>query len=371
MTRTAPDTIAFEIRRSAHPAELAQAWCAMAQEGGASVFQSHGWMSAWYDSVHAAQLGEPLVLSVHAADGRALMILPLVSFIEDGLRVVSFADLGVCDYNGPVLAAEFAPSPALMRQIWREVRRTLPAHDIIRLEKLPARIGAQPNPMLYLSGCGPDVQECVGTPLSPAPDMPWLAAGFRAKMSERMRKLSKRAEVRLVMAHTPDEALRYLDALDMALASRTGKAGFHNILALPPWRALYAASLTEKAANGRICALMVDGKIEAVAYGLVYSSAFHLIIHSYTGMIWRNYSPGLQMITRLMQWAANEGFSYFDFTLGAESYKADFGGIPQPLFQCVQAGSLHGVIPMLAARAKGALRRHPRLLAWLKRLLGR
>jgi CelD/BcsL family acetyltransferase involved in cellulose biosynthesis len=362
-SHTLPQTQhSIEIVR--HPAMAADVWRALEEGGHCTMFQSHAWACAWYDSALAAGLAEGCVVLVSDGAGRCIMILPLIRHLEAGRRVIGFADLGVCDYNAPLIAADFAPDRRQMRALWQQIRRALPPFDLILFNKMPAHIGPQANPLLQLCGAGLDGQDCVATKLL-KPDGSWLAPGFASKLKERTRKLRARADMRLVPI--TNDALAHLAIMRDALELRTARPGFHNILAPANWYALYAASLRTDAA-GRLFTLEIDGKIEAIAYGLIRGGTFHLIIHTYTSTRWRNYSPGLLLIGQLMQWAMDSGLTLFDFTLGAESYKADFGGEARPLHQYVRVGSLRGIKPCLIARTKAFVRARPRLLAAIRRL---
>ena len=52
---------------------------------------------------------------------------------------------------------------------------------------------------------------------------------------------------------------------------------------------------------------------------------------------------GYGTVERTMEWAAENGLTYFDFTIGDEPYKQELGGRPLELVEVVQAGSLSGV----------------------------
>ncbi|WP_204276852.1 hypothetical protein, partial [Escherichia coli] len=91
----------------------------------------------------------PLVVVVRAAAGAPpLMILPLCRYREDGLTVISFADIRVADYCAPVVDPGWTIAPEGLRALWRRIERALPACDIVRLRKLPDRVGATANPLL-------------------------------------------------------------------------------------------------------------------------------------------------------------------------------------------------------------------------------
>jgi len=72
--------------------------------------------------------------------------VPLIRRRESALRVIEFADAGLTDYNAPALAADaqdvIGPDAAL-----RGLRAALPPADLLRLTKMPRRLGARANPL--------------------------------------------------------------------------------------------------------------------------------------------------------------------------------------------------------------------------------
>ncbi|MBN9013007.1 MAG: cellulose biosynthesis protein CelD, partial [Rhizobiales bacterium] len=61
------------------------------------------WLDAIYQKLVPHLKVDPLIVTVRdAADGRLVMLLPLVRRRHRGLRTIEFADLGVSDYVAPV-----------------------------------------------------------------------------------------------------------------------------------------------------------------------------------------------------------------------------------------------------------------------------
>ena len=74
-----------------------------------TIFQHGHWLSAWYDAFRAVS---PLIAVVSdAATGREIAVVPLIRRVQRGIRIVEFADLGLTDYNAPILGCA-APSDA-------------------------------------------------------------------------------------------------------------------------------------------------------------------------------------------------------------------------------------------------------------------
>jgi CelD/BcsL family acetyltransferase involved in cellulose biosynthesis len=365
----------LKIEVHSHPRNVEADWRTLEQQGGCTVFQRFDWSGAWFDAASQDPTIAPLIVLVRDSVGACVMILPLVCHAANGLRTIGFADLGVCDYNAPLIAPQFEPNTEQLRQLWRRIRHVLPAHDLLFLEKMPRQSANQLNPLVDMTGVDAYVQNAVGTPIDrgQGDDVTvYFSSKFAPKMRERLRKLVKKAPVQFAMAQDGATQARYMELFTRNFAEKSAvDPTFNDVLGHPYWRNLYLTSLHGAAPAARVGALLIDGEEAALCFGLLHQGAYHLILHTYLGQRWKNHSPGLQLIHHTMQWALDEGLQYFDFTLGAEAYKLDFGGVELPLYQLAQAGSLRGYWPVFKLRAKGYLRRHPQLQQWLKRTVAK
>lgn len=351
-------------------------WAAIRRDGAHSVFQAQDWIEAWYRAaVHHANF-QPLIVVVDDWRGECAMVLPLVLVTEGARRVIRFADFGVSDYNAPALGPAAPVTPRQMRSMWRSVRRSLPSADTIAFEKMPAMIGDRVNPLVWLPGTGLSVM----TQSACAISMPYEAAReklmparFREKLDSSLKRLEKRAAVRFGAAETEADIALVFDALVRQKAERAKALGWDNILDDPVWREFYRTVALQGASGGsaRTLALWVDDHPVAIILGFQKDERFCDILASFDAGKWKNHSLGLLVQDLAMGWAARQGITIYDMTIGAEGYKDDFGPTIEPLHEYVAATSAEGLGAMMVARAKSALRTQPALLAFAKRMLGR
>src|SRR5665647_448686 len=72
--------------------------------GSSTPFQDHRWLEAWYAAFANLSQVESLIAVVHdAATSEQVALLPLVRRMQNGIRIVEFADLNLTDYNAPLL----------------------------------------------------------------------------------------------------------------------------------------------------------------------------------------------------------------------------------------------------------------------------
>ena len=86
-------------------------------------------------------------------------MFPLIRRLQNGIRIVEFADLELTDYNAPVLGAAAPRDAKAARALWRDLltalRRLPGGADLIRLRKMPIDLDGRPNPLALLDGAVP------------------------------------------------------------------------------------------------------------------------------------------------------------------------------------------------------------------------
>lgn len=352
-------------------------WRDMAADADSTVFQTWEVFQAWARTIAAgAQCRWFVSALLDARTRKPLLLLPLVLRTEDGLDVIESADLGVADFYAPVIARGFVPTAAEMECYWSLMKHTFPTADLLRLSKMPQRIGRSRNPLLLL----PNVNTIKLTNLKTAlePDwQAWLIANvpekIRHDIAVRRRKLGKRGNLRLVTAETGAEADRFFAAMLAQRQERYKALGRRDILDDPNCRHFYRSLIRpgERNSVGTMQALLVDNEIVATGLGLVYNDAFHMIFPAFAGNGWRNYSPGLQLFFFSLEWAAARGFSHYDFTIGDESFKRNLGAEEFPLYEKLVAISAHGRQVVYMDRFRRFIRRNPQLSRLAESLRGR
>ena len=122
-------------------------------------FQDPQWLAAWYGAFAGVDGVEPLIVLVSdAATSERVALLPLVRRVQNGVRIVEFADLNLTDYNAPVLTASAPRDAAAAQILWRELQAALKGLpggvDLVRLRKMPVDLDGRPNPLALLDGAG-------------------------------------------------------------------------------------------------------------------------------------------------------------------------------------------------------------------------
>ncbi|MBI1212593.1 MAG: GNAT family N-acetyltransferase [Alphaproteobacteria bacterium] len=321
-------------------------WTTLVKTGRSTPFQTQAWLGPWYRIVAPYFNATPLFVVVRNASGAPQMLLPLCLRRHGILRIIEFADCGLSDYNAPLLSHDFAPSAGEMRDLWREILRVLPTADLVRLEKVPAAFAGGPNPLQAISDARPMSINYwrVALPRTRKEYESRLTSTFAKELRRKNRRVEGRGKAALVHAKTPEDALRIFDALAAMRAHRFEELGRDNVLGVPELRSFYEAVITENWTEGfaSLSALDVDGTIAAALFALRHDNAYYLLLSSFRDGEWKSASPGNVILDRMTTHLIESGVGVFDYTIGNESYKRDFGAEPQALLAADCARSVLG-----------------------------
>jgi CelD/BcsL family acetyltransferase involved in cellulose biosynthesis len=318
-------------------------------------FQDPHWLACWYETLGRVPGVTALVVAIRSADDdRLRLLLPLIRQARFGCARLLAWDSGVGDYNGPLVAADFAPTADVLAEIWHGIRAALPKADVIEIHKTPERVGGRINPFIDL----PEVRrsDFSGHPLP-------LAGGFERLVETRFDGTNRRSLVR------KRRKLAAKGRLDFAVAS--GEAAIPDLERVLCWRSRRFPTAAETAADGRnwgfyrrlvatagiarVATLSLDGVPVAGCFGTVTGSSFQLIAIGHEER-WNNWSPGMLAIEDMIAWACDQGLESFDFTVGEEGYKFAFGVDRAPLFDLCVPLTLAGRLVLVARALRGRLR---------------
>ena len=115
------------------------------------------------------------------------------------------------------------------------------------------------------------------------------------------------------------------------------------------------------AANGRdfarVYQLKLDGADVAQAFGLVLGGRFYYLLIGADYERFGKHSPGLVLYDLLIEEWIKEGGTVFDFTIGDEAFKRDFGTAPTAMHALVETATLKGRLALSAFDAMRGLRK--------------
>lgn len=308
-------------------------------------FQCADVLEAWCDTIGKSRAIEPLFVALLRSDGEPLLLLPLGIERRSGLRILSFLDGGVSDFNAPVMftgALEW--DRTTFRHVWREVEQSLPAFDVALLTKMPGRVENWPNPL-----CG--LRTSVNGQGSYSIRLPtdWGASAPRilpniADSRRRQRQLGRLGAVSFAVAKNLDEASSVLAAMMTMKRRKFIQADGCDWFAVSPGYADFYVTATHRlfrAGSVHLSALKVGDTIIAAHWGYVVGDRFYQLMPAFHNE-WGYYAPGRLLNEFLMEWSAKQGLATFDFGWGDEPYKATYANAHQHLYDAVRPATTKG-----------------------------
>ena len=334
--------------------------------GHRTAFQHGYWLGAWYEAFHERA---PLIAVISdAATGKDIALVPMMSHIRRGIRIVEFADLGVSDNNAPILSLDAAVDAAAMRAIGKalvDALRALPdGFDLLRLKKMPAQIGGKPNPLVSLGRIGSSSLN--GNLVLLGDDYGAYQASIkRMQMPRCWRVFSRHAGARLEIVTDVARAHELLDVMDVQQQARMRKLGSPFVLNDETHARFYREVARQGIAEGYaiVSALVCDEGVIGTSLGVRHGATYYLLRISHAGDSWSSCSPGLLVTERTMSALHAEGVRRFDLSIGNQDYKRRFGAQPVPLTDVSVALSWRGAPYAWRDHAAQGLRRYPRLAA--------
>ncbi|MCC6889046.1 MAG: GNAT family N-acetyltransferase [Hyphomicrobiales bacterium] len=366
-----------------HDLEAIEAeWRRFERDADGTAFQTFDWLAAYARHVAPLTRLRPLIVLGRAADGTTLFILPL-ALVPGTIRRLTWLGGELCDYNGPLLARDFARqvSPACFVALWREILGRLAAapatrFDLVDLTKMPPQIGAQPNPMLALATARNPSNAYV-TDLAGSWDAFYDAkrsSATRRRDRSKLRRLGECGEVRFVTPKDADEIGRTLATLMAQKARSFARMGVDNIFERPGWRAFFTAIATDPATRAlvHVSRLDIGDCWSAINLGLVHRDTYYHVLASHDDGAPARFGPGVAHLRELLRYAIERGLKHFDFTIGDERYKREWAERVVPLHDHVAAASLrgHAAAAMLDGqrRLKRAIKQNERTWTLVSRL---
>ena len=345
--------------------------------GLATPFQDLRCLSAWYEFFTSDPAITALIAIVFdIATSELVIALPFVRHVQNGVRVIEFADLNLTDYNAPLLGPMAPYDLANSCELWRVLRRALRqvpgGADLIRLRKMPDQIGGRVNPLALLAQAGPCALN--GNIVMTGDDFEaWrftLERTVRKELKRSWRVFTREAQAGFEVVSNPTEALRLFSIMEIQQEFRMKSLG-HNFSLNDTTTAAFYRRIVEQVVNGfAVVSALKDGNnIVATLLGIRSGDHYVMIRISNAGDRWSKCSPGRLIIERTMEVLHKDGVRYFDFSIGNYAYKRRFGVVVIDLVELSAAINWRGWPYLLHDRVALWLRRHPTIEKHVRRIL--
>ena len=344
--------------------EVRQIWRELEEEGDCNVFQTYAWLSNWMRHIGTLRGVRPQIVVGWDGSGAALFILPLA--IESGLLAKKLVWLGgeLAEYPGPVLAKNFTRQvrPGQFPALWEEVLALLPKHQLVALNRMVERVGAQANPFLELGGLSEHSCSAHYTVLTADWESYYDAkrsSGSKKRDRKKRKKIEELGDIAFVVPSDAEARIATIETLMTQKAGSFARMGVANIFDRPGYRDFYKALATDAEGGiAEVCHLTVGEEIVSANFCVSFGGRYYNLLASYDeNAEAARFGPGVVQQMELMKHAIETGHTVFDFTMGDEAYKATWCENTQRLYNHFDAKGLRGVIAAFPAQGMIRLKR--------------
>lgn len=292
----------------------------------ATIFQLPEWQIPWWKHLG----GGDLRCITLRQDGRLVGFAPFFVYGHPWEpRTLALLAAGVSDYQTLLLEPQIAQDGAEM--VLRHLAATEPAWSSCTIEEIPP--GSSLRALRVPRGLVAERADGSVCPVLELPDsseqlLRRLSSHFRRKLRMGQHRLDRGGGGAYVTAST-DNVLLLVDVLFRLHEQRWKSRNEEGALTDPRLRGFHESVATGMLGAGKLClrALRVEEKYTAVFYGFAHQGR----IYSYlTGIdpAARYYSPGTNLLHRVIDEAIAQHVVEFDMLRGEESYKYLWGARP-------------------------------------------
>lgn len=353
---------------------LEAAWRQFETTAVCHVFQTYEVLSAWCRHVAPKENIEPVFVTGTGEDGRLLYLLPLGTRRKLASRTAEWLGGDQADYHGGLfdeaylrhLAGDRSAFDAFMTGFVEAIGGA----DVLHFAKMPTDLRGTANPFLQLRTY-PNANGAHATRLEPDWNTYYESKrgkGWRRTDRSKERQLSEHGELSFVIAEDRATADAILDAIFAQKREGLARIGVDDMFA-PPGVADFYRQLAHGSVDPdsvvQLSALYCGDRIAAANFGLVFADTYYYVLHSYDLDTFARYSPGRQLMYRLMQWSFDKELALFDFTIGDEGYKDNWCEVPIELVDSAvaltSAGAATSGAFRLWQRTKRGIKQNDRL----------
>ena len=313
---------------------------------GATAFQHPVWIEAFERHLAPGRGARVAHLVAREAD-RLTGAVSLTLRRKNGLRLLEAFDLGVCDYVAPVLDDGVDATAVAER-----MREALPPHDMLRISNV------RPEHAAFWSAlCGEEAEPAGFSAHATAlrgTFEEWRATSLDRSIAGQTKRKWKRwrrdaaVECERLSAGEAEDAIRDLAALREGRFDGDPIRNDHT-------RDFYAAVATRGAGGfSEVWRLGADGETAGLLFGVTHAGIFHYLLIGCDYDRFGRHSPGQQLYERVIEdWMARGGTA-FDFTIGDEPFKRQYGTQPTPMRRFCAARTLPGKVGRLVLQRRQA-----------------
>jgi len=339
------------VRTPGRMAEVGPAWDALWRRGDQSIFQSHGWIDAWWSSKRASNLSR-LCVGLCWVEDKLVVVMPFTTHWHRGVRVLEWAAKDCSDYCDAIVDPDRADGWRCLENVWAAVANS--GHfDVAYLSHV--------RPDAVVSKMIDGWQKSVKLKHSQRSARSLQVRNDAADGHSWFRSLNKKARnnhtrgMRIVGETGPvairvsepgdsiEAVLERMIELKQQWLVNTGQS--NNILNDD---ALILRALVKELGRKqmlRLFSIHCGDTVVAGSLNIVTGTHMQAFFSAYDPQFDRA-SPGTLVMVEYLMWAFDKGMTEVDFLCGEEEYKFKFANAQVDLVSFVGARTLIGKLAL-------------------------
>jgi CelD/BcsL family acetyltransferase involved in cellulose biosynthesis len=357
-------------------AEVEAVWRDFEARQVSTPYQRFDLLAAWQREIGARESAEPRIVIAYDADGRALVLLPLVLRTKHGVRIASFMGGKHTTFNMALWNREFAREATVtdLAALLSGMRAKSSA-DLLALTQQPQHWQDDLNPfaMWPRQRSANDCPLLTMVPGDPPENL--ISNSFRRRMKTKERKLQGPG-YRHHIAQADADIDRLLDWFFRVKPLRMAEQKLPDVFAEPGVADFVRnACRTRRSGGGRVIdihALECDDEVIAIFAGVADGQRFSMMFNTYTMSERSRYSPGLILMRHIIDHYAERNYRALDLGIGSDDYKRLFCKSDEAIFDSFVPLTVRGKMIAIAMsglnRLKRQVKHNPVLLGLARRV---
>jgi CelD/BcsL family acetyltransferase involved in cellulose biosynthesis len=355
-----------------NPADALTAWTELEAIAPTSAYQTYKWLAPWIEIVGRPRGVCPMIVVCHGANDLPVALFPFGIVQHGNIRLVNF--LGGRDSNlnfgliRPHIQFDQSDIETLLHTAADNARLKPDAFVFVNQ---PSSWEGVPNPFAQLPHQR-SPSECHSATLGlNGVDFvnERLSGDARRKLRKKRKKLSEMGAVSHLVAKTPSDVARIIDAFFAQKLERFRQKKLSSDFDALEMRQFLMCACLDGLATGNptieLHALVSGNRIVAVYAGTPHHGRFYAMINSFDPdpEIART-SPGDLLLMSMMQMMCDRGYKVFDLGIGEARYKSSWCDQAEPLVDVLYGITLKGHAYVLGETARLKVKRYVKQNEW-------
>lgn len=322
----------------------------------ATPFQQPTWLAALSEQVKDMAKRDMAVLTIReCASGQLILLLPLVRRKIGPFTILEYANLGYVDYAAMILDQSHWARLLEEQDLHKQVRAALGRYDLLWVKHLRGcdvaifQLFHRADQLLsdfsgHSTQLGTDFEQWRTNTIS---------AKRRGILNRARKALRKTGDIEFAILQDEGEISKALQQLQQWRGQRFAEPGKSDPFQEADRFAFYQTLAWNGAKDETAitCELKLDGKPAAIGFGICNKDHYVYLLPGADYSEFGKYSPGLLMLEDLLAYATQKGWTNFDFSIGDEGYKAQFGTQPATIHSLAHPRTIFGRGGLLLIKA--------------------